>query len=176
MSSVVGLVTFPTMDGAGSFLKVMKKMQKDNFVKMHDHVVIVKDEEGDISVDDSSLLTKNERGAIKGGALGFVLGALVGGPIGAAALGTAVGYYSTKKLKTGSDHDKIKSIADDIENGSSALFVHVDTYKEGLLKTAVRNAGGEIVEATFTDDDEAQIGGNSTTEFSARYDTIHYTA
>jgi len=163
------------MDGADAFLKSIKKMQKDHLVKMHNHVVIVKDEEGHISVNDSSLLTKNERGAVKGGALGFVLGALVGGPIGAAALGTAVGYYSTKKLKTGSDHDRIKGIADDIGNGTSALFVHVDSYKEGLLKTAVRNAGGEIVEATFTDDDEAQIGGSST-EFTARYDGLHYTA
>ncbi len=142
MSSVVGLVTFPTMDGAEAFLKSVKKMQKHNLVTIQDHVVIVKNEEGLISVDDSSLLTKNERGAIKGGALGFVLGALVGGPIGAAALGTAAGYYATKKLKTGSNHDKIKRIADDIENGTSALFLHVNSHKEGLLKTAVRNAGG----------------------------------
>ena len=176
MSSVVGLVTFPTMDGAETFLKSIKKMQKDNLVTMRDHVVIIKDEEGHISVKDSSLLTKNERGAVKGGALGFVLGALIGGPIGAAALGTAAGYYATKKLKVGSGHDKIKSIAKDIENNSSALFVHINSHKEGLLKTAVRNAGGEIAEATFTDDDEAQIGGNSSTEFTARYDTIHYTA
>ena len=175
MSSVVGLVTFPTTDGAGAFLKTIKKMQKADLVSIQDHVLIIKDEEGGISIDDSSLLTKNERGAIKGGALGFVLGALVGGPIGAAALGTAVGYYSTKKLKTGSDHDKIKSIANDIENDSSALFLHISSRKEGLLKTAVRDAGGEIVEATLTDDDEAEIGV-STTEFSARYDTMHYTA
>jgi len=175
MSSAVGLITFPTTDGAGQFLKTIKKMQKADLVTIQDQVIIIKDEEGHISIDDSSLLTKNERGAIRGGALGFVLGALVGGPIGAAALGTAAGYYATKKLKIGSGHDKIKSIANDIENGSSALFLHVSSRKEGLLKTAVRDAGGKIAEVTFTDDDEAQIEVSST-EFTASYDTLHYTA
>ena len=149
-------------------------MQKKDLVTIQDQVIIIKDEAGKISIDDSSLLTKNERGAVRGGALGFVLGALIGGPIGAAALGTAAGYYATKKLKVGSGHDKIKSIANDIENNSSALFLHVSSRKEGLLKTAVRDAGGEIVEATFTDEDEAQISV-SPTGFSAGYDTMRTT-
>ena len=140
---------------------------------MTDYVVVVKDEEGEVSVKDSSPFTK-KRGAAKGGALGFVLGVMVGGPIGAAALGTAAGYYASKKLDVGTGKDKIKAIADGIENGMSALFMHVESHKEGLLKTAVRQAGGDIAEASFTDEDEAQFV--TTTEFAAQYDNMHYTA
>ena len=174
MSSAVGVVTFPTMDGAKSFLKSVKKMQKAELVTLTDYVVVVKDEEGEISVKDSSPFTK-KRGAMKGGALGFMLGVMVGGPIGAAALGTAAGYYASKKLDVGTGRDKIKSIADSIENGMSALFMHVSSQKEGLLKTAVRDAGGKIAEATLTDADEEKINV-TTTEFAARYDNMHYTA
>ena len=173
MSSVVGLVTFPTTDGAGAFLKSIKKLQKAEMVELHDHVVIVKDSDGDTKVDESSPLTR-KRGAVTGGTLGFVLGAMVGGPIGAAALGTAVGYFGSKKLDVGVGQDKIKSIADEMENDSSALFLHVNSHKEGLLKAAVRSAGGEIAEVSFSDDDEAQIS-ESMANFASRNDAAHST-
>ena len=173
MSSVVGLITFPTTDGAGAFLKSIKKLQKSEFVELHDHVVIVKDVDGHTKADESSPLTK-KRGAVTGGTLGFVLGVMVGGPIGAAALGTAVGYFTTKKLDVGVGKDKIKSIADGIDDDSSALFLHVSSSKEGLLKTAVRNAGGKIEEISFTDDQEVEISATMA-DFASRYDEAHGT-
>jgi len=173
MSSVIGLVTFPTTDGAGAFLKSIKKMKKAELVELHDHVVIVKDADGHVDVHESSPLTK-KRGAVTGGALGLFIGAVIGGPIGAAALGTAVGYFGSKKLDVGVGKDKIKSIADNIENDSSALFLHVTSSKEGLLKAAVRNAGGKIAEVSFTDDEEIEISATMA-DFASRYDEAHGT-
>ena len=173
MSSVVGVITFPTTDGAGAFLKSIKKMQKSEFVELHDHVVIIKDADGHTKTHESSPLTKR-RGAATGGTLGFVLGVMVGGPIGAAALGTAVGYFAAKKLDVGVGKEKINSIADGIDDDSSALFLHVSSSKEGLLKTAVRNAGGKIEEVFFTDDEEIEISATMA-DFASRYDEAHGT-
>ena len=81
----------------------------------------------------------------------------------------SVGRYDSKKLDVGVGTDKIKSIADNIENDSAALFLHITSGKEGLLKTAVRNAGGKIAEVSFTDDEEIEISATMA-DFASRYD------
>ena len=157
MSSKIAIMTFDNEEKAGEVMASVKKLQKDNLVDLKDMVVVVKNQKGKIKVTETADFTKG-RGVATGGALGFVIGLMIGGPIGGALLGGAAGYLAGKKIDLGVSNDKIKSVTDEMVDGSSAIFIQLGSDKHAdIIANLLGNSGGSLYEVDLTDEHEADI-------------------
>ena len=145
-------------------LKSVHSLEKENLVLLKDAAVIVMDETGKVKVKETGDVS-TRRGFITGGTLGLIIGIIVGGPVGGLVLGGAIGAWASKKIDLGISNDKIESIASDLKEGTSALFLQIEKVdnKEWLI-ALVRDSGGKVVEIDFSDDSEVEVN-----EYLKRY-------
>lgn len=166
--SDIGIITFHDEDKATEVLKSLKKLEKERLVKLEDAVVVTKGADGKVKVKQT-LDATGKKGAVSGGAVGLVIGTIVGGPIGGALLGAAAGAFAGKKIDYGIPDDKIKAVADALEDHSSAIFVKTTLTEKNrpILRQLMKNAGGTLFELELSDKAEADFN-EALTEYSGR--------
>lgn len=157
MSSAILIVTFDDQEKGDKALKQLEEWQKEKRIELGDAVVIVKDEEGNAKVHETSEFT-TRRGAIAGGAAGLVIGLMVGGPVGGLVLGAAGGGLLGKKVDTGVSNDEIEAVSDSMENATSAIAVQIKSVEDkNMLAAAIRQSGGKIHELSISEDTLADL-------------------
>lgn len=166
--SDIGIITFHDEEKAKEVLKSLKKLEKERLIKLEDAVVVTKGADGKVKIDQTMDATA-KKGAVSGGAIGLVIGTIVGGPIGGALLGAAAGAFAGKKFDYGISDDKIKAVADAIEDHSSAIFIKTTLTEQNrpLLRQLLKNAGGTLFELELSDSAEANFN-EALTEYSGR--------
>ena len=129
---------------------------------------MVKDENGKVKVKETGEPSTG-RGAAVGGSLGLIIGIMVGGPVGGLLLGGALGAWAARKTDLGIDNDKIKSVEEGMQNGSSTLFLQIQsTTKREWLIALVRDSGGNVVEASLDDEVEVELDEHMS-DFTSRH-------
>ncbi len=151
MPTGVAIVTFQDTEGAGKLLDMIHGLEKQKLVELEDAVIVVKTADGEVKVKETKDLTK-AKGAAKGGTLGFVVGLMMGGPIGGVLLGAAAGALVSRKIDLGIPKDKIDLLVSEMVDGSSALFIQGTSKREGVLRGALRESGGNLHELQLTDE------------------------
>jgi uncharacterized membrane protein len=116
------VVSFGGQDEAGRALESLRSLQKAGQLRLDDTVVVVKDADGKVRVDDTI-----DRGVITGAVGGGVLGLLVGFmfPVVGLAVGVAGGALVGKLADTGVDKKFIDEVTASLTPGSSELFAVV---------------------------------------------------
>jgi uncharacterized membrane protein len=141
------------MDGADKTLKSLKQLKHDHHITYDDVIIVVKDEEGEVSILDTKHGSPGKATA-KGSVVGLVAGTIMGGPVAGLLLGALAGRYVGKHAEYGISHEKVEMITAELGNGSSAIFVEVDEGKEidvGLFRSALLQHGGTVHEVMFDD-------------------------
>ena len=157
MGSTIAIVTFDDMEKADDVLKSIHSLQKEHLVDLKDSAVVVKGENGEMQAHEAAKFSKS-RGLATGGALGFMIGAALGGPVGGVLVGAAVGAWAAKKVDLGISNTRIREVAEEMPNGSSALFAQFKKVeRKGLLQALVRESGGTVIDIEFSDGDEANM-------------------
>ena len=157
MGSTFVILTFDKMDQASQVLESMHKLEKEHLVNLKDSAVITKDENGTINAHEDKTFSKS-RGAATGGALGFMLGAALGGPIGGVLLGGAAGAWASKKVDLGISNQRLKEVAEEMPNNSSALCLQIKKVEhKDLLLAFIKQSGGKVAEIEFSDGEEANM-------------------
>jgi uncharacterized membrane protein len=157
MGSAVLIVTFDNQEQADKALKGLKQWKNEKRIELGDAVVIVKDEEGEVKIHETSEFT-TKRGAVSGGVAGLVIGTVLGGPVGGLVLGAAAGALAGKKIDLGVSNDEIAAVSESMENASSAIAVQIKSVKnKEMLASAIRQSGGKIHELSITDALEMEL-------------------
>jgi uncharacterized membrane protein len=99
----------------------LAKMQKNYLVEMEDIVVVLKDAEGKVKLDQAVNLTA--QGAVGGGFWGLLIGVLFLNPLLGAAVGAGAGAISASLTDIGINDSFMKDLGDGLKPGTSALFV-----------------------------------------------------
>lgn len=152
----IAIVTFDDMQKAKEVLASLKKMEKEELVKLDDAVIIVKDERGKLKVKETKDLTTG-KGAAKGGVVGLVIGLMLGGPIGGALLGTLAGALAGKSIDLGVSKEKVEAVSESMANASSALLVQIESGNKDALAAMLRQSGGELHEVSVTKEVAAEV-------------------
>ena len=106
--------------------------------------------------------------AAGGGLLGAWSGFKKGGAIGAVIVGAAAGAWASKKVDLGISNQRIKEIADEMPNNSSALLLQITKVeRQDLLQAFIRESGGTVAEIEFSDGEEANMF-ELTTEYQSK--------
>ena len=155
MSTIV-IMTYDTEDQAFTALDKLKDAEKQHLVEIEDAVVVRKDEHGKVHVKETKDFTAR-RGAVTGGAIGLVIGAVLAGPIGVAVVGGLAGGLIGKAVDLGFSKDQIAIVSAKMDAGNSAIFAKLKTAKMDLLKAAIKQSPGHLVEFSVSEEAEAGL-------------------
>src|SRR5215468_9554210 len=132
-------------------------MQKQYLIEMEDSVVVTKNQKGTIKLDQAVNLTA--AGAVGGGFWGMLIGLLFLNPFLGAAIGATAGAVSARFKDIGINDQMMRDLAQSFKPGSAALFVLLrkmtaDKVLEGLKPFAGK---GKVFQTSLNKDDEAAL-------------------
>ncbi|HEX5368554.1 MAG TPA: DUF1269 domain-containing protein [Dehalococcoidia bacterium] len=122
MSSLV-VLAFPDQQGAARFSTDVQRMQKMNILALEDAAIVTRQPDGKARVKQASNLVG--AGAFGGAFWGMLIGLLFLAPWLGLAVGAMSGALAGKFSDIGIDDNFIKSVGQQIEPGTSAMFMMV---------------------------------------------------
>lgn len=140
-------------------------LNKRHLIDFDDALVVVRDEEGKVKLNQLHDLTLT--GALNGGFWGLLLGAiftlpffgpgLVALPFVSSLFGAGMGALSGSLADIGVDDDFARRCGEAFQPGTSALFVLVRKATPDKVIEVVRRYGGTVLTTSLTRAQEAQI-------------------
>lgn len=145
MAGTIIVMTFKDVRLADKVLDVLESMKNSKMFELSDAVVLVKDGEGRLEIDETKEFTA-EKGAVTGGIAGLVVGTLLGGPIGGVLLGAAGGALAGRVIDLGIPDEKVREVGQAMEVATSAILIEVKSGDPQKLVEAMKESGGELFE------------------------------
>jgi uncharacterized membrane protein len=150
MSNIV-VIAFDDMKQAGQLRAALRNMEALKEIHIDDAAIVVKDESGQVSVQDE-VGRKLTRGIIAGGVLGPFI--LIAFPVAGLALGAGAVVGLGKLGEKGIDTNFITKVTESLQPGNSALFLHVHDANREAVEGALRPFRGKVLSSTL--DPEAE--------------------
>ena len=145
-------VTFDDMEQAPKLREALKDLEHEGLLSLDDAAVIVRDMDGKFKVHgqkDRAVKT----GAWAGGAIGLLLGSIFF-PIGGIVLGALAGAGIGAAAHVGIDKQFIKSVEENMPNGSSAIIVYAQQADPNAVRAVLEPFHGHIFQTTLESDAE----------------------
>jgi uncharacterized membrane protein len=133
----------------------LMKLQKDYLIDLEDAVVVVKDKDGKVKLNQAVNLTA--AGALQGGFWGGLVGMLFLNPLLGMAVGASAGAVSGALADIGINDDFMKELAKTLKPNSSALFVLVRKMTPDKVLEHFVGTGGTVLKSNLTNEDEAKL-------------------
>ena len=133
----------------------LAKLQKEHLIELEDAAVVVKDDKGKVKLKQAVDLTA--AGALSGGFWGLLIGTLFFVPLFGAALGASTGAISGALSDIGVDDDFMRELGENLQAGTSALFVLVTKVTPDKVLEVIAPYGGKVLRTSLTKDKEAEL-------------------
>ena len=156
MAGTIIVMTFEDVRLADKVLVVLESMRSDEMFKLSDAVVLVKDGEGRLQIDETREFTA-EKGALTGGIAGLVVGTLLGGPIGGVLLGAAGGALAGRAIDLGIPDKKIRQVGQAMDIATSAILIELKSGDPQKLVSAMEESGGELFDLSLSEEVQKQL-------------------
>lgn len=150
------VVTFADEDQAQGLYEALKELDKKKIAHLEDAVFVTKNADGKYEIDEKRHHEKRT-GTFKGATLGVFIGWMLGGPVLGLAGGAIVGRLIGKKMDLGVDEGTIKSVANDLENGQTALFILGSSKHRPTVVDTFKQFKGKIVSTTLDSDVQERL-------------------
>ena len=154
MSFLIATV-YDDPDEAQKVRDSISKQEKSGYLSLDDSAVVVKDQDGKISVKNQ--VDKGVKvGAVGGGMLGLLIGGLLfpfAGLLIGAVGGAVVGHFMDK----GVDQDFVKDVSEELKPGSSALFIIVREQDPGMAIATLQQYKGRVYQTTLDSESEEAL-------------------
>ncbi|MFC2037243.1 DUF1269 domain-containing protein [Chloroflexota bacterium] len=144
---------FDDPEKANAALEFVEDLHRRKVLKIRNAAVLVKDQDGALSVTDTRDLDP-KKGGIIGAITGGLIG-LVGGPVGVvvgALAGAGVGGLGAKWIDKGFSDKFLTELQEHLQPGRSALIILVETDWAQPLSEAMAGQEGVILQQTLTDE------------------------
>jgi uncharacterized membrane protein len=135
-------------------LKLLK-MQKEYLVDLEDAVVAVKKEDGKVKLNQMYHLAAS--GAVGGGFWGMLIGLIFLNPILGAVVGAGAGAAAGALSDVGIDDDFMKKLADQLQPGTSVLFVLIRKMTADKVLDELSGTGGKVLQTSLSHEDETKL-------------------
>jgi len=133
----------------------LQKMQRDYLVDLADAVVAIKDEKGNVRLNQIQNLTAS--GAVTGGYLGALIGLIFLNPLLGMAAGATAGAIRGALTDVGISNNFMKEVASGFQEGTSALFVLVRKVTPDKVLAELEGSGGKILQTSLTHEEESKL-------------------
>jgi uncharacterized membrane protein len=146
MSDLV-VIAFPTEAKAEEVRQKLLTMQKEYLLELSDAVVALKDDKGNIKLDQ--LINPTAAGAVGGAFWGALIGLIFLMPLAGAALGAAGGAVGGALTDLGINDKFMKDTAAAIQPGTAALFVLIRKVTADKVLEGLKGEGGTVLKTSL---------------------------
>jgi uncharacterized membrane protein len=119
-------------------------------LELKDAAIVIRKEDGRVELRQARQLAAGE-GIVGGGAIGLLVGLVLGAPVAAAIVGIA-GGGGLSALDRGISDSGMRRLGAELEPGSAALFALVVDVDWPRLRDALAPYGGEVLSSEVGDD------------------------
>ena len=147
---------FDNPTGAGAALSKLENLQKQQLVQIVD-AAIVEWPEGKKKPKTRQLANLAGVGALSGAFWGMLFGLLFFIPFIGMAMGAAMGALSGHFADYGIDDNFIKSVKDQVTEGTSALFLLTGSATVDKLQDELKGQIGTLIKSNLTNEQEAKL-------------------
>jgi uncharacterized membrane protein len=161
------VAAFQDEKSADMALKELKQARREKLIGIQNAAVIRKDEKGKLHIKETA-----DMGGGKGAALGGVAGAAIGILAGPAlwvpaAVGALVGGLAAKLRDSGFSDERLKTIGDSLEPGSSAIIAVVEHKWVAQVEKELEEAGADMFTQALSADIASQLEAGHEVAYSA---------
>jgi uncharacterized membrane protein len=149
------VIAFPTEAKAEEVRQKLLAMQKDYLIELGDAVIAVKDDAGNIKLNQ--LLNTTAAGAVSGTFWGSLIGLIFLMPLVGAAIGAASGAIGGALTDIGINDRWMKEVAAVIQPGNAALFLLIRKVTADKVLEGLRGEGGTVLRTSFDHTKEAAL-------------------
>jgi uncharacterized membrane protein len=154
MSDLV-VIAFPTEAKAEEVRQKLLAMQKEYLIELGDAVIAVKDNKGNIKLNQ--MLNTTAVGAVSGAFWGSLIGLIFLMPLAGAALGAASGSLTGYLSDVGINDKWMKDTAAAIEPGKAALFVLARKVTADKVLDGLKGEGGTVLKTSLDHTKQAAL-------------------
>lgn len=147
---------FPTPLGAEQAEHVLERLSKQELIKVHD-AAIVSFPEGAKKPKTKQLNNLTTTGALGGSFWGLLFGLIFFVPLLGMAVGAGVGALTGSFADVGIDDDFIKAARDQIQPGTSALFLMTSEAVMDKVQEAFEGQPMQLVQSNLSAAEEAKL-------------------
>jgi len=146
---------FENEDGAQEMGGTIKRLQKEELIKLDDAATVVRRPDGKVKVKQATNLVG--AGALGGAFWGMFIGLLFFMPWLGLAVGAVTGAISGKLTDYGIDDDFIKEVGEQVEPGGSALFLLINKWTEDKVLEELGDYKAQVIRTSLSKDDEEKL-------------------
>ncbi len=156
--ATISVLKFETADGADGALELIKSLNKQQLIKLHD-AAIVTWPQGKSKPKTKQLVSLAGMGALDGAFWGMLFGLLFFIPFFGMAIGAAMGALTGKFADYGIDDEFIKKVRSEVTEGTSALFLMTSDAVMDKVQDAVKehNISFTIVTTNLSKEQEEEL-------------------
>jgi uncharacterized membrane protein len=154
MSDLV-VIAFPTEAKAEEVRQKLLSMQKEYLLELGDAVIAVKDDKGNIKLNQ--MINTTAAGAVGGAFWGALIGLIFLMPLAGAALGAAGGAVGGALTDLGINDKFMKETAAAIQPGTAALFVLLRKITADKVLEGLKGEGGKVLKTSLDHTKEAAL-------------------
>lgn len=151
MSDLV-FIAFPSEQRAEEVRQKVLSMQREYLIELGDAVVVVKDPEGHIKLNQ--LMNLTAAGAASGALWGTLIGLIFMAPLVGTAIGAASGALSGRLTDLGINDNFMKDAAGALQPGSAGLFLLIRKMTTDKVLADLRGVGGVLMKTSFDETKE----------------------
>jgi uncharacterized membrane protein len=157
MAATLTVWKFPTAEGAAEAEATLARLAKQELIKVHDAALVT------WPADARKPKTRQLNNLVGAGALGGMFWGMLFGllffiPLLGAAIGAGIGALTGSLSDVGIDDDFIKSVREEIEPGTSALFLMSANAVVDKVKDAFGgNFQGQLIHTNLSNEQEAAL-------------------
>jgi uncharacterized membrane protein len=150
------VLKFETADGAAKALDVIKDLNKQKLINLHD-AAIVTWPEGKKKPKTEQLHDLKGAGALSGAFWGMLFGLIFFIPIIGLAVGAAIGALTGSMTDIGIDDEFIRTIRSKVTEGTSALFLMTSDAVEDRVLEAMKQLNFELIASNMSKAEEEKL-------------------
>jgi len=150
------VLKFQTPEGAEQMLEKIVSLQKQQLIVLQDAATVVWPE-GKKAPKTKQAVNLAGIGALDGAFWGMLFGMLFFVPFFGMAVGAAFGALGGKMRDYGIDDDFIKSVREQVTEGTSALFLLTDKAVRDKVAEALKGDDFELIASNLTKEQESEL-------------------
>jgi uncharacterized membrane protein len=154
--ATITVLKFATADGAQQGLDLIKNLSTQQLITLEDAATVAWPE-GAKKPKTRQLVSLGGISALDGAFWGMLFGLIFFVPFFGMAIGAAMGALSGKFADYGIDDDFIKSVRDQVTEGTSALFLMTSGAVVDRVADAAKELEFELIASNLSKDQEAAL-------------------